>query len=61
VRESFSDIAAKICADPTVVQMFEHCFFNVVDRLDSPSYIVNVVLWEKIRSRPGRQCTLPVV
>ena len=43
-RESFAEIADKTCADPTVVQMFEECFFNVLDRLDSPSYVVNVVL-----------------
>jgi len=47
-RADFAEIAEFYNTQAEVISWFERLFFNVVPFLDSPAYIVNVVLGEKV-------------
>jgi hypothetical protein len=54
-REPFETIASKVAASSDVVTAYEKFFFNVTDRLDSPSYITHQVLDKALRSSPAER------
>jgi hypothetical protein len=49
-REPVEDIATKLAISVETAQLFESCFFNVQDRLDSPSYITQIVIGRSIHA-----------
>jgi len=48
--ESFESIATKLAMPLEAVRLYESCFFHVTDRLQSPSYITQVVFGRSIHS-----------
>ena len=47
-NEDYKSIARKLGTTPKVITTYERCFFNVADRLDSPSYITHRVIGKEI-------------
>jgi hypothetical protein len=54
-REPFDIIAGKLATTSDVVAAYEKYFFNVTDRLDSPSYITHCVLGRALQASPAER------
>lgn len=49
-RESFDSISRKMGLSHEVIRTYEHCFFDVISRLDSPSLIVHTVIGRAVQT-----------
>ncbi|MEM4406681.1 MAG: hypothetical protein QXS68_06515 [Candidatus Methanomethylicaceae archaeon] len=49
-RDSCASIARRMSLTPEVIDTYEKLFFNVLDRLDQPSYIVQQVFGESLHA-----------
>jgi len=49
-REAFGDIADKMGIDPDAIEIYERVFFDVIDRLGSPSLITHTVIGRAVQT-----------
>lgn len=49
-KESFADIEAKMGIPPETVEAYERIFFDVIDRLESPSLIVHTIIGRAVQT-----------